>query len=176
MTDSSPASSIPALTDQFPRVLRFYTRITREDKAEPDYQDDIWAFFQNCWHLKDWIKNDENVMVTRALCPICKNKDQKFVKGREVCIECEINRCNYIPICADLANRSKHSQLLRNRKDGRMLADVAVMLGGAPTESGCSVTYSYFVVSRDTEHVAALDLAKNAIEEWKTLFQRWGLA
>jgi hypothetical protein len=23
-----------------------------------DYQDDVWAFFQNCWHLKDWVKHD----------------------------------------------------------------------------------------------------------------------
>ena len=31
------------------------------DKISSDYEDNIYAFFMHCYHLKDWIKNDHSV-------------------------------------------------------------------------------------------------------------------
>jgi hypothetical protein len=30
------------------------------DRISSDYEDDIYAFFMHCYHLKDWIKNDSD--------------------------------------------------------------------------------------------------------------------
>ena len=50
--------------DQLNRVIRWYRRfqqinegIQKSASFEGQY-DDMLAFFMNCYHLKDWIKND----------------------------------------------------------------------------------------------------------------------
>jgi hypothetical protein len=165
-----------AITDQHERVLRFYSRITRENKTEPDYLDDLWSFFQNCWHLKDWIKNDPNILATMAECPSCK-KNQKILVGRTKCLECEVNDCKYLPICADLANGSKHLRLNTPRTDARMIGKIEVRIADSictDTPNG-STTYTYFVFSNNMPSMMALDLAGNSIQEWNTLLKSWGL-
>ena len=49
---------MPEYMDQLNRVRRMLDRINRQDREPIEYGDDIWSFFQNCWHLKDWVKND----------------------------------------------------------------------------------------------------------------------
>ena len=47
---------------QLERARRFLERAEAiPGFAELEFQDMMWAFFQNCWHVKDWIDNDENV-------------------------------------------------------------------------------------------------------------------
>ncbi len=54
---------------QLHRVKRYLQRFEEigsgkaHNQSTPDYDDDVYAFFQNCYHLKDWIKND----------PVCSN-------------------------------------------------------------------------------------------------------
>lgn len=57
----------PLFRQQFERVRRWYGRfknhcdgkpVEMPCRVDPDYMDDIHAFFQNCYHLKDWLKND----------------------------------------------------------------------------------------------------------------------
>jgi len=44
---------------QFDRVQRLFLRVLdNQDRKLAEYEDDVWNFFQNCWHLKDWIEND----------------------------------------------------------------------------------------------------------------------
>jgi hypothetical protein len=43
---------------QLDRARRFLDRINRRGVSDVDFQDMIWAFFQNCWHIKDWLRND----------------------------------------------------------------------------------------------------------------------
>ncbi len=50
---------------QYDRTQRSYARL---QKAVPSsgyssvaYDDDVLHFFLDCWHLKDWIKNDTNL-------------------------------------------------------------------------------------------------------------------
>jgi hypothetical protein len=53
--------------EQWERVLRWYARISRTNEGREhtdgtdSYQDEVYAFFQNYFHLKDWIKNDSSV-------------------------------------------------------------------------------------------------------------------
>ena len=47
--------------EQLKRVERWLSRIRHSSKHDRNqYEDFLWAFFQNCWHLKDWIMNDTN--------------------------------------------------------------------------------------------------------------------
>ena len=48
--------------EQYDRMMRWYARMKATDSgrehavASDNYVDEIYAFFLNCYHLKDWIK------------------------------------------------------------------------------------------------------------------------
>jgi hypothetical protein len=52
--------AMPEWLEQYSRTLRWYRRLKALEEGpaheikESD-RDDVYAFFQNCWHLKDWI-------------------------------------------------------------------------------------------------------------------------
>lgn len=52
--------------EQFERVKRWYERFRRinegtsHEKNTEYYHDEVYAFFVNCFHVKDWILNDAN--------------------------------------------------------------------------------------------------------------------
>jgi len=46
-------------TKQFERLQRTFMRVLdNQNRKLVEYEDDAWHFFQNCWHLRDWIQND----------------------------------------------------------------------------------------------------------------------
>ena len=61
--------------DQLARVERYLKRIENQDRDRTEYEDDLWSFFQNCWHLKDWIKNDGTIPET------LRNTIEAYCKG-----------------------------------------------------------------------------------------------
>ena len=69
--------------EQFERVKRWYSRIRDIYQGKPHifpsdyYQDEVYAFFLNCYHLKDWIKNDDTVE------PSKKNNVENFINQNE---------------------------------------------------------------------------------------------
>src|SRR5688500_903473 len=89
-----------AFQEQWERAVRWYERFRelnhgREHTMPSDnYQDEIYAFFQNCYHLKDWIKND-------AAAPA---RMKQAVEGH-------ISGSPALSLCADLCNASKHFTL-----------------------------------------------------------------
>ena len=68
--------------EQFDRMKRWYDRVRKisEGKAHnlptDYYQDEVYAFFINCYHLKDWIKNDAETHVA-------SEEVEKFVNNSE---------------------------------------------------------------------------------------------
>lgn len=85
---------------QFDRMLRSLSKVEQRD-ADPTLQlDDLYHFFQDCWHLKDWIKNDDTLsQVTR----------DAIVK--------EAEKTESLNFCAELAIESKHLVLKHPRKE-----------------------------------------------------------
>jgi len=89
-------------TEQLGRVKRYFARFKQindgmvHDQSSDHYSDDVYAFFQNCYHLKDWIKND-------AACSAWSD------------VENYINSNPDLRICADLCNGQKHLVLTRPR-------------------------------------------------------------
>ena len=90
--------------EQLDRTRRWLQRIENKNAQPTEYLDFMIAFFQNCWHLKDWIKNDVTLKDTI-----------------HQTIETEAAKYNSLMICADVANRTKHLVLKKNIRLGAEL-------------------------------------------------------
>ena len=147
--------------EQLERVERFLRRIEDGDQDGTDYEDFLWSFFQNCWHLKDWIMNDP--AVPEATQNLVRERIHRNVKSTS----------ETLAICADLANRSKHLTLDKfSRKDADIPGRVwTARVGG----SDAGTTWYYRVTWDDGSERDALELARKAVCEWKQLLTAWGL-
>ena len=144
--------------EQLERVRRFLVRFealgtgVEHTQHSGNYEDDVYSFFQNCYHLKDWIKND----------PYCANWSD---------VEAMINGSQYLQICADLCNAQKHLSLTRSRSsqspqfDGGTMR-LNIMEGGGPTV--VQIALSYNVSTTSLGRVDALDLARKCMAAWES--------
>ncbi len=96
-------TGIGKYTEQLLRTERWFKRFEdihngSQQKLDTEcYQDDVYAFFMNCYHLKDWIKNDPSLNQIE-----CK-------------VEPYINDNECLQLCADICNGHKHLRLDKNR-------------------------------------------------------------
>jgi hypothetical protein len=140
--------------DQWDRVTRWFQRFKeisegREHIHESNfYQDDVFAFFLNCYHLKDWIKNDPSAGRMSNL------------------VEDYINKCEALSICADLCNGLKHLTLEKSRS-GQYPEFGAkthrLTLGTVPTR----ISIGYLIVT-DKKQYDAFELAEQCILDWES--------
>ena len=117
-----PGPAMGSWRDQWARVELGLARIedVYEGRSEPEgtagASDDVFTLFVTCHHLEDWIASDANVPRST------KRKAPALVRES---VE--------LKVCADLANRSKHSGLYHTRtgdpSTGPSRQDVTVMLG-----------------------------------------------
>ena len=144
--------------DQFERVCRALDRMKNSRRGDlVDHEDDVWCFFQNCWHLKDWIINDDQI--SRRY----RNK-----------VEADAKKYEALMICADLANRSKHLVLSGPvRRDAKVTKKNLTIHPGAPgTGYG---EFDLVVTLKDGRDLDALDVATTAVENWRTLLKEYGI-
>jgi hypothetical protein len=145
--------------EQYERVWRWLstlgdTDVGRvHDRISDSYQDEVYAFFQNCYHLKDWLKNDP------------------ASAGAVSDVEAFISSSPSLSVCADLANGSKHLTLTSHRVD----PDAAI---GArhyeigPGSGGIMISVKYEVRAGGTTH-DAYTLSQQCWDQWQTyLFER----
>ena len=52
---------IESHNQQYERMLRYLKRLKDQNRSQVEYVDDMWSFFQHCFHLKDWMKNDPSL-------------------------------------------------------------------------------------------------------------------
>lgn len=152
-----------AYIEQYERTKRWYERFRALNSGRPhevpsdNYVDEIYAFFMNCYHIKDWIKAD--LSVSAAI--------------RET-VEGHINSSQPLRLCADVCNSLKHFRLTRPRSDenpafGRKR--FALSLGvGQPTTIGLK-----YEVTTNTGPVDAFQLATDCIAAWDAFFSANGL-
>ncbi|MBI5674920.1 MAG: hypothetical protein HZC48_03675 [Nitrospirae bacterium] len=146
-------------------------KIKNQDRDSIEYGDDILGFFQNCWHLKDWIKND----------PALPNK----VRDN---IEREVKNYNSLMICADLTNRSKHSELTRKiRKDAKITK--MVIIAHVPALAICLNPYPkqlepqekgyfehpFYIETSDGSKLDGLSIAIQAVDDWEKILSKFAL-
>ncbi len=157
--------------EQFQRVLRCLKKLKNQDRGTLEYSDDIWSFFQNCWHLKDWIKNDPELPRTI--------RDS---------IEKEIEQFESLLICADLSNRSKHSELNRNIRKDAKITRIDVTVHAAPfiiylnrepdhlrTQETGYVDHPFCIQTSDGKKMDGLSVALQAVDDWKKILQKYSL-
>jgi hypothetical protein len=152
--------------EQFKRVKRFLKRIEDQDRDSNEYDDDLWSFFQNCWHLKDWVKNDDGVATD-----IQNN------------IESEALECLSIRICADLCNRSKHLKLTRSIREDAKISVRSVTIQAPPLSMNnednaklkCVSSYEHIIKLQDGSRYSALEIARKSVEDWEILLKRHNL-
>lgn len=159
---NSTARRFTAMTakyiEQLERTKRYLKRFSDintgiiHTQASPNYDDDVYAFFQNCYHLKDWIKND----------PYCSKwgKVEKFIDSN-----------NDLRTCADLCNGLKHLKLTKQRRptenpqfSGRQIS-LNIREGGSDSsEVGIAISYMIETASGDID---AFDLARKCVSAWE---------
>jgi hypothetical protein len=136
---------------QVERVNRFLERIKTPSNDQQEYEDMLWAFFQNCWHLRDWITNDDSA----------PKELKSAIKSSE-------KLSKWLLLCADLANGSKHFK--RNRDPflgGEMHSDVTVYVGSTTPKAD----FRYFVTDNAGQEYDAVAVAIEAVREWVRLLK-----
>ena len=117
------------------------------DQASDNYVDEIYAFFLNCYHLKDWIRQDLSVAGV--------DRDR---------VEAFINSNRDLKLCADICNALKHVTL-RAPRSGENPAfgkkRFALSLGSGPTTISLRCEVETGKGSLD-----AFEIARNCVEAW----------
>jgi hypothetical protein len=146
---------------QFARATRALRKIERPRRRNGPNLDDLYSFFQNCWHLKDWIKNDDSIPAdVRAA----------------ILHEAEI--IESLRFCADLANRSKHHKLTRERVGAGLWHVRSMAIIDAETgEVTSEVPIGFTVVSKIGSPTPSdiVGFASRAVQEWTNLLVKHGL-
>lgn len=142
--------------DQWQRVQRWLERIEAAPRNSTEYDDFVWAFFQNCWHMRDWIANDQQLPEE-----LRHRVPQLAMKQRS------------LKICADLANATKHFEL-RHPKVGSGAKHSHRVLTVVAGESS-KTKIDYYVALDDGQQISTLDVAREAVDVWRRLLVSEGL-
>jgi len=161
-------------------MLRALSRVEQRNDDIVEELDALYSFFQSCWHLKDWLKNDDTLAQTT----------------RDVIVS-EAEKAESLNYCADLANGSKHLKLDHARKgatlwrfDGtqkdsdrsamtitRHSANADVLAEKHSSSGEATTTTMHYVVAstQGTPFGSPVGLARRAVQDWKDLLKRHGL-
>ncbi|MEX2644957.1 MAG: hypothetical protein WD249_01720 [Gaiellaceae bacterium] len=125
--------------------------------VQPVLADEVYAFFQNCYHLKDWLLNDPASASAAA-------DVEKF-----------ISRTPSLALCADLANGSKHLTLTRSRRHAEGTPSLATTRFKGRVEPGGIMVSAQFEVSAGDQTLDAYALAVDCWEAWNAYLEAKGL-
>lgn len=142
--------------EQFERMKRWYERIKEIDEgrlhniSSDHYHDEVYAFFINCYHLKDWIENDKTVE------PRDKGKVEPFMK-----------KDDSMSLCRDICIGIKHLEQQSPPWSGRVPEfagrKFSLSLGGGP-EPIIKVKFS---IKTKTGTIDAFKLASECVQKWE---------
>jgi hypothetical protein len=144
--------------NQFERLLRSYKKLEEIDKTwNPNdlnhYLDDIYCFFMNCYHLKDWLINDTKF-------PASQDDIENFVNSN---IE--------LQICADICNSHKHFKLKRSRSNKNPKVhrvDSIFKISGKGLQMGTK-----FIIETSTGILDTFDLATKCKNLWEDFISKY---
>lgn len=146
--------------EQFKRMERWGQRVEAvcqkvpEDMGDQEDEDDVLAFFQNCFHLKDWIINDEGLEIP-------KKEVEDFINGSE-CLK----------ICGDLCIGAKHLMINKPRTDSETRINRTYTVARRITDP---ILRRDFIVTSRGEKYNALSLARECINTWRRFFSEKGM-
>jgi hypothetical protein len=153
---------------QYHRMMRYYWRFEKfgsgsEQISKDDAEDVVISFFQNCYHLKDWLKSD-----VRSI---------DYVKD----IEKFINRSQNLSLCADIANGSKHLKLNKSsrskviQKTQRINYHHVLEIGSGSEGVKYSLKSITWTIETDKENFDGFKLATTCVNELREYLYNKGL-
>jgi hypothetical protein len=146
---------------QLDRARRFLDRVERpsgDDDLDPsnindvDFQDMMWAFFQNCWHVKDWIKND--LLVPKAT--------------KDAAIDLAEQQSPDLKMCQQLCNGTKHLGPRPGASHDHI--DTTIVPEQGRFEIDCMIN------DGQGNLISGKELARRYIAEWERILRSQGLA
>ena len=149
----------PNWGDQYQRMVRWYKKFEEIDRGKIDnapdyfsYHDVVYAFFQNCYHLKDWIINDARRSLSKDLV-------EQFI---------EKNEC--MRICADICNGTKHLKLEKSRSaKSPRLEPFSIMIQLSEKGQIHKIKYSIDTTAGSFD---AFKLASECVEKWEEFIEK----
>ena len=147
----------PKYREQFERTKRWFQRFQElatgkgHTLSSDYYQDEVYAFFLNCYHLKDWIKNDP------------------FSGVLSQTVEDYVTKSEALSLCADICNGLKHLTVTRPRsKKDPQFGKSLFKLGVGQEPTTIAVEYTITTNSGDID---AFKLAEECMEAWKNFLK-----
>jgi len=149
--------------EQYERMRRSYDRFREikpglTDKISSDYEDNVYAFFLHCYHLKDWVKNDTSV---KSRMPNIGTAVEHFINGSEA-----------LSLCQDLCNSLKGLELKRSSSGERATFGLKQYHHRLGLGSGRSIRLEWLVERTNKPPIDAFELATECIAEWDKFLQR----
>lgn len=149
----------PRYQAQIARMMRWYEKFRdiNDDFQErlDDYLDIAYAFFLNCYHLKDWLINDPDLIIPAEE------------------IESYITENECLAICADICNASKHLRLDRSRSDKKPKIGSDDFYDTVGPGERSRRTWWY--VEIEGEMFDPFELATECVKCWEVFFEKHAL-
>jgi hypothetical protein len=139
---------------QLDRARRFLIRVDGPHASDVDFQDMMWAFFQNCWHIRDWVEHDPLLARRTAV--------------RDAVLAAALKSRN-LRRCAKLCNGTKHLNPRRNARHSHVNTTI-VPGSNQPRELDCLIRLSRGKL------VSGKQLAHDCLAEWERILKAQGLA
>jgi hypothetical protein len=146
---------------QLARAWRFLQRYRDSSTHKPgerrhsyyDSDDNLWAFFQNCWHVKEWLKHDTSV------------EDEPKKGALEA-----VRASPILALVRDLANGSKHLELHSRTTEA---TDSGMRI---EDHQDGSTSFVHLIKVANETSVTADELAVQALVEWRRILKANGLS
>ncbi len=150
---------MPGYTDQLERLKRSYWRLSQIDNGREhnmhseNYRDELYTFFLNCYHLKDWLKNDASFHINASA------------------VEDYINNNNDLKLCADICNSHKHFTLNNPRSSQSPSAggqNTHIIFGSGKPEISIK-----FIIGTTSGPRDGFELATNCLNLWESFIAQY---
>ena len=138
---------------QLDRVRRFLDRVEGPYANDVEFQDMMWAFFQNCWHLKDWVAAD----------PLVPREIKKAIIARA-------EESVLLRVCKEMCDGTKHLGKDRNRSTARHKQVAGIVDAHGNIDWDCELDNGVGKL------VSGRLLAHQCISEWEAILTFHGLA
>ncbi len=151
--------------EQYRRVVRWFIRsvVCAKHPYESDVdklKDYLYTFFENCWHLKEWLKHDETIKIDSKVIEVYAGRSGSAIS-----------------LCGDVATVSKHLRVDdANRDKNAKLDEGMVYITSNLRKNGVVSTVGTGAnILAKAGKLNALQVAENALEEWEEFFILNGL-
>lgn len=148
------------IQDKVDNMMRAYTRLKKINTnngnsiSNTEARDATEEFFNQCYHLKDWLKKDTSLPPTK--------------------IEDFISSSKSLSLACDLCNSFKHAGLDNPPRSGKHLERINTHVNFDLGSSGF-IASARAEVTFDGEGVDTFVLATNCIKDWNLFFRENGV-